>query len=493
MRPVKIVFANELAQLSIVRGTVNAFTQAAGGSLAVARQVELVVEEMITNIIKFEYLPGQKEQIELEIRCDDHTLALTFNFKGIPFDITHLKQCEQVSLDDVLAGTTRGLGLYLTQQYSDELEYRNLGKNGQQIRILRHLGELQQPLPITEQSDSSVEPVPLPSQAMVRRMRPDEAAAVSKLAYFAYDYTYIYPHIYDPEKVSALNQNGQLLSFVAIHPEHEEIVGHGALLPDQRTGLDELGIAFVNPFYRGGGCLKTLTDALMHEVRNRGTQGVFVLAVTTHNYSQKAASKNNLQEAALLVSRVQPIDMRDINDHAVARESFIFMVQLLSNQQRGMYHVPPKHQKMLGLICDHLGITAEFADGRVRELPKEGCLDQELDNYNAGHIQIISFGTDTLDQVQRIVHGWCLDRLETIYLYLPLKQPETAHLTTSFEEMGFFFGGLMPCADGNDLLLLQYLNNQRYDYGKIRAATTFGQELITYVQKCDPNSAMRGA
>ncbi len=39
---------------------------------------------------------------------------------------------------------------------------------------------------------------------------------------------------------------------------------------------------------------------------------------------------------------------------------------------------------------------------------------------------------------------------------------------------------------GEDWLVLQYLNNQRYAYDLLQAATSFGQELIDYVRERDP-------
>ncbi len=52
--------------------------------------------------------------------------------------------------------------------------------------------------------------------------------------------------------------------------------------------------------------------------------------------------------------------------------------------------------------------------------------------------------------------------------------------------MCFLFSGLMPGHAGEDWLVLQYLNNQRYDYGLIKSAFPFGRELMDYVRACDP-------
>ena len=486
MQQAALVIANELAALPVLQAAVNAFVQAVGAEPGVARQMELVVEELITNIIKFEYLPGQQESIEVDLSTAGQQLEVKIRFKGIPFDIGYLQRCEQVRLEDILEGEARGIGLFLVRQFCDQVQYSNLGKHGQQITILRRLngsGATTAPEPIEVPAEMLASRV----QLVIRRMLPEESATVSKLAYFAYDYTYVYEHIYDPEQVRSLNSDERLISYVATSQDSQEIIGHCALLPDQRSGLDELGVAFVNPGFRGGGCLNDLSRRLISEAQARGAAGVFVVAVTTHRFSQKAAIKHDLREAALLVSRVQPIEMRAIHEQALARESLLFMVRLFDQPEQGLYHPPLHHRPMLMEICTHLGIAARFADAsEAAVLPEQGELEQEVDHYLAGHIHLLRYGRDSLPRVQQILRGWCLDRLETIYLYLPLNQPPTATWTESFEKLGFFFCGLQPGRAGNHLLVLQYLNNQRYDYSALQAATPFGERLIEYVRCCDP-------
>ncbi|MGA2401496.1 MAG: hypothetical protein ABSG91_07290 [Syntrophobacteraceae bacterium] len=113
-------------------------------------------------------------------------------------------------------------------------------------------------------------------------------------------------------------------------------------------------------------------------------------------------------------------------------------------------------------------------------------MERKADNYHAGHIFIQGYGRDTVLQVRTSLRRWQLDRLETIYLYLPLLQASTAGLCASFEEMGFFFSGLRHGRRGEDWLVLQYLNNQRYEYGLLKTATSFGREMIDYVRERDP-------
>jgi anti-sigma regulatory factor (Ser/Thr protein kinase)/predicted N-acetyltransferase YhbS len=486
MEPFTISIANELSALSVLQAATTAFIRAVGGEDRLADQIELVLEEIFTNILKYGYLPGQRERIELTLGIDGELLGITMRFKGIPLDIDYLRQCEQANVEDMFNDGCHGIGLHLIRQLCDKICYSNLGKEGQEIALLRRISTKRGFSAELVCAEDVSKQISTPFDISVRRMRPDEAATVSKLAYFAYNYSYIYGHIYDPEQVRSLNEEDRLISYVAVH-ETKGIVGHSAISPDDRSDMLEMCAAFVDPRFRGSGCLNKLAEHALDEARKMGAEGVFATAVTAHPYSQKAASGRGLRETALFVSRLQPLAMRAIRDREVARESLFFMTKLFGEESRGPYYSPKQHRQMLERICRHLEVEAVFDDCHEEiVLPEFGQLEQKADNYQAGHIFIHSYGSDTVHLVRTSLRRWQLDRLETIYLYQPLLQPSTAGLCASFEAMGFFFSGLRHGRRGDDWLVLQYLNNQRYDYSLLNAATSFGQELMEYVRERDP-------
>jgi serine/threonine-protein kinase RsbW len=487
MEPVTLEITNELSAIPVLRAAAGAYAEAAGCDSGLTRQMELVVEGIVTNIIQYEYAPGQRERIELTLAASGGNLELIIRFKGIPFDIDYLRQCERISLEEMVASGGLGFGLRLIKQFSDEVQYRNLGREGQEIRILRALpsSEAASPRPVLVPQVEEQAGKPLSIQ--IRRMRPAEAAAVSRLAYFAYGYSYLHEHIYDPERVRQLNEENRIESYVAVNGDTGEIVGHCALIPDNLSDMLEMAIFFVDPAHRRSGCQNAMGTYMVDEVRKRKREGFFGMIVTSHPYSQKACVLHGMGEAALFLSREQPLVMRGIKETATARESSLYMVNLFDRAARGPYHFPPHHREMLDKICRNLDVPALFAaDPGEIPLPEHGRLDQEADPYQCGHIFVRGYGLDSVGQVRRTLRSWCLDRLETIYLYLPLLQPPTAGLCARFEDMGFFFGGLRHGRAGEDWLMLQYLNNQRCDYGQLKAATPFGQELIDYVRSRDP-------
>jgi serine/threonine-protein kinase RsbW len=476
--------SNELAALSVLQAAAGAFLRSAEADNRLSRRIELVLEEVFTNILEHNYLPGQRERVHTTLGIENGVLAVTIRFKGIPFDVDYLRSCADNG--DMIDACGRGIGLRLIRQLVDRIEYRNLGKEGQEIALFLEIPT--NGLSVVE-SDCAGNLYDRNARAFavnLRRMLPSEAATVSKLAYFAYDYSYAYGHMYDPQKVRTLNEEGRLFSFVAVDKEIG-VIGHFALSRDDASDLMEMCAGFVDPRYRGHGSMNAMAAQGIEEAQSLGAEGVFVIAVTAHPYSQKAALLHGLKETALFISCVQALAIRAIHEEKTARESVIFMASCFDPKPRGPYYLPAHHRNMLERICRNAGIEASFGECRGEiSLPEHGELETKKDDYQAGHIHVHGYGRDTVPQIRRCLRLWQLERLETVFLYLPLHQPPTAVLCRSFEEMGFFFSGLRPGRAGRDWLVLQFLNNQRYDYDSIKTATDFGRELAEYVRDRDP-------
>jgi len=71
---------------------------------------------------------------------------------------------------------------------------------------------------------------------------------------------------------------------------------------------------------------------------------------------------------------------------------------------------------------------------------------------------------------------------------LNLEDPPTFFMTAEFEKMGFFFSGILPLGSIGDALVLQYLNNVAFDYGKVVLFTDTAKEILDYILGCDPNA-----
>ncbi|MCX6258144.1 MAG: hypothetical protein NTW49_09665 [Bacteroidia bacterium] len=146
---------------------------------------------------------------------------------------------------------------------------------------------------------------------------------------------------------------------------------------------------------------------------------------------------------------------------------------------------------MIGKIFSNIGFEIQSFETTTADNTDRGeklsVIRTKSDAYQCAHIFVEKFGKDILLSISKTLKAFCVNRVETVYLYLPLTCPETSYLCSEFESMGFFFGGLRPGKEGTIWLLLQYLNNQKYDYDKLRFCSDFGQELMQYIKNHDPN------
>jgi serine/threonine-protein kinase RsbW len=321
-------------------------------------------------------------------------------------------------------------------------------------------------------------------------MREEEAVEVSRLAYFAYGYSYPYENIYYPEKVARLNRSGELISMVA-RLESGEIIGHAAL---EKGGDNfknsELGIAFSNPNYRGMGIMNRLWEALIEKAKEEGIFGVYAMSVTSHPYSQKASHHYGLNDICLLLSRGTVIQFKDLKEGREQRESLMITYRYLFPPESAAIYPPGKHKEMILKIFNNIGFVPELKKPDVGKEDLKG--QRSIIKVKPDHafvtvgIQVDRFGEHTVKKVAEDLRQFCVERYESIYLTLNLHDPHTAVLTEDFEKLGFFFAGIHPADEESSYLVLQYLNNQKIDYGLLDMDSDFGKELLDYVKGCDP-------
>ena len=93
-------------------------------------QVDVIIDELFSNIVRYAYYPGTgPATVRVEVEDDPLCLAITFIDSGVPFDplsheyrdSTHLRAKER---------PIGGLGLFIVRKTMDDISYRyHNGKN----------------------------------------------------------------------------------------------------------------------------------------------------------------------------------------------------------------------------------------------------------------------------------------------------------------------------------------------------------------------------
>ncbi len=488
-REIRLEVPNDIRYLPIILGNVSGIADMTGFKKGDISAIELGTEEAVSNVIKHAFNPDEKVYFSVIIQPETLGLRIIIKEKGIPFDSTLIPQYKPEDLS--MSEDIKGLGTYLMKQFIDEVKFCNLGKEGKETHLFKYMTTqsidrlMNQSELETAEKEKKAEKLPKNSIHFdVRRMAPDEAVEVSKGAYSSYGYSYVLEHIYFPDRVREMNQQDELISFVAV--TESEVIGHCALeVEEADPKVPQLGVAFTKPKYRGQGCLNRLADACLEEARIRNFTAVYARGITTHPYSQKSLLNFNMLESAICLSSGPEREYKGIEGKP-QRESVVLHQIYIHPPKELVIHPPVRHEQMVREIFTQLGVEPKIksATGDFQIQLNESVIAVIAESHNqVGKISVSRYGKDIEAVVYQQLKRLCIDRMETVYLYLKLNDPLTAALAERFEQMGFFFSGVMPGSEGRDVLILQYLNNYVIDFDKLAIAGDMGKKILEYIKK----------
>ncbi len=146
---------------------------------------------------------------------------------------------------------------------------------------------------------------------------------------------------------------------------------------------------------------------------------------------------------------------------------------------------------MVMRLYDSLGAIHQFHEPELKEPVFKGA-DSAIYTFlneleSCGEIFVTNYGDNIIRVIRKNLRSFCVQQVSSIILFLKLTDPLTYHLTAEFEKMGFFFAGILPDSMIGDALVLQYLNNVEFDYGKLVIYQDSTKEILAYIQAHDPN------
>jgi len=454
----------------------------------------LAVSEACANVIEHAFSPKESAAFEVICTITSIDLQVIIKDKGLPFEPG---QVERFSIDKVIkGGQPKGLGLFLMEKNVDRLSYCNLGFGGKEVHLIKYLDQRQDESPLEESEhrayQESLSPSKEPDKKIpyhIALMDPSQAIEISRCAYRTYGYNYISEFIYFPERIVEMNKGGQLISAVAINDRTNKVMSHAALEACDNEGIMELGVAFTKPEFRHQGCLNSLAEYLIEKAHEKGVIGLCARAVTTHPFSQKAILKYGFRNCGIYLGLAPPALFEKYIKDTSCRESILMMYRAIGGDPIPPIYAPDKHMDMIDKIYKNLGLSVDWLElnkrPNIRAVRRASIIDTKVNNVlSSAKIYIKEYAENTVQDVSNILNGLCKQRIETITLYLDLRDQETAFHVEEFEKMGFFFSGILP-SKGRQDLILQYLNNLSISYDKIYAETDFAKEIVSYVKGFD--------
>ena len=124
-KQVEIEISNQLSELDRLHQALADFCGRHGLSAKVARDLNLAVEEIVTNIITHGYSDDRDHRISVHLNLEPGELKVDVEDDGQPFN-----QLEAPAVDTTTPLADRpigGLGIHLVRKVADGLEYKRLG------------------------------------------------------------------------------------------------------------------------------------------------------------------------------------------------------------------------------------------------------------------------------------------------------------------------------------------------------------------------------
>jgi serine/threonine-protein kinase RsbW len=112
---------NDLSELTTLSRSLEEFATALGLSKRTLFQLNLVIDELVTNIINYAYRDDAEHRISVIVRLEEGLLIIRLEDDGVPFNpvLSDVPDCS-CPVERRVVGK---LGIHLARQFADELVY----------------------------------------------------------------------------------------------------------------------------------------------------------------------------------------------------------------------------------------------------------------------------------------------------------------------------------------------------------------------------------
>jgi serine/threonine-protein kinase RsbW len=116
---------NDLAEIEKLAEKIEAFGNSRGIPAVLIHNINLSLDELITNTINYGYRDELEHQIKIDLQLDEMEIVVELRDDGLPFNPLERPDPDiNKELDDREIG---GLGIYLVRQLMDQVEYWRIG------------------------------------------------------------------------------------------------------------------------------------------------------------------------------------------------------------------------------------------------------------------------------------------------------------------------------------------------------------------------------
>ena len=419
--------------------------------------------------------------VEIEFEIFDNGIKIDVRDQGEPIDPTLIKAVP-IDLKE------KNKGLNRVYKLVDSFKYFNLGLKGKKFSIIKFTPitlRLQETRgfysDIGDDFDISAKEM-LRDRLTVRTFREGDEVWIPKLIYKNYGYTYFKDIFYYPEKILQKEKEGKILSIIA--QVDNKIVGHFALVRLQDANIAEIGIAVVDPAFKGMGIMKEMFTLLLQKAKEIGLDAVFGEAITFHPYSQRANARFGFVTTALLLGDIH--QMVRLKGHKYPfrqkRGAVALEYKLLKDFQKTLA-IPSQYRQMIQDTYKLLNIP--YNEREAQGFGKTNISLEHNALFAITTLVIDGIGQD-FEKILKIRFEQAIAKHpDMIYADINL---ETIHSTEevvqSLREFGFFYAGVVPLRRrGYDYFRMQFEASENIEEENIVCYSDFCKTLHSFILK----------
>jgi sigma-B regulation protein RsbU (phosphoserine phosphatase) len=132
----EISITNQLEEIDRVNDAFNDFAERCAISMPVYSRINMVFDDLLTNVISYAYLDDEAHKIDIVIRYDNGRLTINITDDGVPFN-PFTRQGPDIS-GSLEAREIGGLGIHLVKNTMDETLYQRR-HNRNTVSLIKHL------------------------------------------------------------------------------------------------------------------------------------------------------------------------------------------------------------------------------------------------------------------------------------------------------------------------------------------------------------------
>jgi serine/threonine-protein kinase RsbW len=135
LRSIELTIRNELASISVVRDALDRFGAEHGIPGAILIDLQVVLDEIISNVIKYAWPEGGAHELLVSLTAGDGAIEVEVVDDGRPYDPRDATPPERARPGSSPA--PGGVGIHLVRQLVDGVEYERVGKHNRTRLIKR--------------------------------------------------------------------------------------------------------------------------------------------------------------------------------------------------------------------------------------------------------------------------------------------------------------------------------------------------------------------